>query len=120
MCEASGRSYNGGERSVLAGLGRSRTCCCCFCRSMLKSLTHDTRLVILVPFALHISSSGGVATGKAATIVHHVDYSSTRVNRQARTPITTFGFDVETPCADSQLLFYLNCSVLFFLFLSAR
>ena len=38
MREASGRSYNDGERSVLAGLGRSRTCCC-FYRSMFTSLT---------------------------------------------------------------------------------
>ena len=35
----------------------------------------------LVPFAVHILSSGGIATSKAANIVHHVDCLSTRVKR---------------------------------------
>ena len=38
MRAASGRSCNGGERSVLAGQGRARTCCC-FSSSMSTWLT---------------------------------------------------------------------------------
>ena len=40
----------------------------------------------LVPFAVHILSSGGIATSKAANIVHHVDCPSTRVNSPALRP----------------------------------
>ena len=36
----------------------------------------------LAPLVMHISSSGGVTTGKAVTIVHHVDCGRTRVNRK--------------------------------------
>ena len=41
--------------------------------------------VSLVPLVMHISSSGGVTTGKAVTIVRLLDYGRTRVKVLCRT-----------------------------------
>ena len=78
ICGASGSSYNGGERSVLAGQGRARTCCC-FSRSMFTSLTPLREPVNLAPFVVHISSSGGAAMSKALDIVRRAAYTPTIV-----------------------------------------